>query len=446
MKKTGIFYSIVLLVLIAGNVFAVDLSKWRYRSAVTTENAWSQDYCVLEVTPEIYSYAKVDLSDIRLIDSSEQQVPYVLFKPKDETGRHKYRPTVLNRSINKDGAGMLTLDFGEKVLKNSIEVITEGASFRRDVRIEGSNDNIEYFAMVEQAYIFAVGDRKESRFSEVEMPSNDYRYLRITVWPMMSEDKSPVIREARTYKIERSTAKRIDVQMTEIEHTQDEQNDTSIYIYDFANTSLPISEIELDIEDDSFYRYVSLQGRDSATRKVKLDSEDNRERYEEVKVSFKNVVSDSIYHYTESSGRERKKFFLRIPAGQRLYRYLRLTIHNNDDLPIAVKSASAKMIPHRLLFESERGDSIELYVGCELAKTPKYDLKKTIDEPASYEAATSSAGQITENPLFGTTPKKQPWSERHKAAGLIIILIVVAVMGVFILRSYRKIQTGQGEE
>jgi hypothetical protein len=78
----------------------------------------------------------------------------------------------------------------KQTIKNTIEVITQGDNFRRAVKVEGSNNNVEFFTLVEQAYTFAVEQNR--RFEQVDLPVNDYRYLRISVQPMATEENNPV--------------------------------------------------------------------------------------------------------------------------------------------------------------------------------------------------------------------------------------------------------------
>jgi len=180
-----------------------DSEKWKYRATVTIESG-TDKYGRLILTPDVYNAARPDLGDIRLTDSSGKQVAYIIARPQDRTERQQYKPSVINRSTNAENAATVTLDFGQKVVKNSIEVITKGDNFRRMVKIEGSNDNTEFFTLVKRAYVFAVGQDKHPRqqLSGVGLPTNDYRYLRITVWPMPDEKNSPVIEEVKS-----STAK-----------------------------------------------------------------------------------------------------------------------------------------------------------------------------------------------------------------------------------------------
>jgi hypothetical protein len=441
MRKSIILAISVWLVVATNSVFAFDSAKWKYRAEVTIESG-TEDYCRLLLTPEVYNAARVDLGDIRLVDSNGKQVPYTIVKPKDTEERQHYKPAIINRSTSADKAALITLDFGEQVIKNSIEVITQGDNFRRPVKVEGSNDNVEFFTLVQRAYAFAVGHGR--RFEQVDLPTNDYRYLRITVWPMQEETNSPVIERAETFKVTRNLAKHQTADMTLAEHKEDEKTKSSIYVYDFVYRRLPINEIELDVASDSFYRFVTLDSRDEATRKVKLDSEDNRGRFTEVEVPWERITTDTIYRYTQPTGQKREKLLLQLPPGRSTHRYLRIEISNYDDEPVVVKSASAKIITDQIIFPSESNAKLAFYVGSASEGLPRYDLKYRLNNPSELKTRAATLSGITENPLFReATEKPPPWTERHRVLLLIAMAAVVLVLGGFILKSFKSIRSEQ---
>jgi hypothetical protein len=440
----SIIFAPVMVMLLTGmvsDVSAFDLTQWKYQAAVTVEDG-TGEYCSLTLTPDIYNAARDDLGDVRLVDTDGEQIPYVPAKPKDITERQEYRPGVINRSTGADKAAMITLDFGKQVIKNSIEVETGGNNFRRAVKVEGSNDNTEFFTLVENAYVFALSfDR---RFEQIDLPTNDYRYLRITVLPMATEDKVPVVDEVRTFKIGENFAERQALEMAPIEHSEDEKNNSSIYIYDLAFCRLPVSEIELDIADDSFYRYVTIAGRDAEKRKVKIDSEDNRQRFREVDVSWERMINGTIYRYISADGQKHENLLLRIPSDTRVYRYIRITISNYDDKPVIVNSASANMIAHKIIFAKKDNAAPILYVGSESVLAPQYDLARRLSNPLQVQASVAKLGGITSNPLFGQAGQKPAaWTERHKVLLLIVMVIVILVLGGFIFKSFKSIQSEQ---
>ena len=443
MTKSKILVIVVLLVSIVSNVFALDLTKWKFQAQVTVEDGTGR-YCRLTLTPDIYDAARIDLADIRLLDAHGQQVPYVLAKPRDITDRLKYSPSLINRSTNEDGAAMVTLDFGKQVVKNRVEVETGGNNFRRAVKIEGSNDNVQFFTIVEQAYVFAVDYR--TRFEQVDLPANDYRYLRVSVAPMADEGQSPVIEDIRASKFESKLAERRTVKLLQIEHSEDEKSKSSIYVYDLAYRHLPVSEIELGVTDNAFYRYVTVDGRDEATRKVKIDSEDNRQRFKEVEVAWKRIISDTIYRYPEANGKRREKLVLRVPSGRRIYRYLKIVISNYDDKPLAIYSTSAKMIADKIMFIVQDDIAPTLYVGSPSAGKPRYDLAQRLNNPLQVEARFAKLSNIIDNPLFGQVEVKPlAWTEKHKVLLWIIMGAVVLVLAGFILKSFKSIQTKEAQ-
>ena len=431
-----------------------DSAKWKYRATVTIESG-TDKYSRLILTPDVYNAARPDLGDIRLIDNSGKQVAYIIARPQDRTERQQYKPSVINRSTNTENAAMVTLDFGQKVVKNSIEVITKGDNFRRMVKIEGSNDNTEFFTLVKRAYVFAVGQDKH--FEQIGLPTNDYRYLRITVWPMPDEKNSPVIDEVKTFKVVEKIAQRQQVEMVGVEHSEDEKNKSSIYVYDLTYQHLPISEIELEVTSDSFYRFVSIEGRDQATRKVEIASEDNRQRFEEVEVPWERLVSDTIYRYAEPGGEKPaypearpsgrcEKLVIRVYAGRRVHRYLKITIANYDDEPVEVEKTSAKMIADEVVFAADDNTELVLYAGSASAGMPQYDIKYRLTNPLEVKTKPAGLSSITDNPLFREADEKlAPWTERHRILLLIALIVVALVLGRFILKSFKSIRSEQSQ-
>lgn len=443
MRKSKNSMIILLMVTMSSSVLALDLTGWKYKADVTVEYG-TDKYCKLTLTPEIYNAARLDLADIRLIDADTEQVPYVLARPKDITQSVKYSPAIINRSTNDDKTAMVTLDFGKQVLKNRIEVQTDGDNFRRAVRVEGSNDNIEFFTVVETAYVFAITSRR--RFSKIDLPANDYRYLRISVAPMADEDQSPVIENVRASKHESKLAERQPVKMSKLEHSEDEKSKSSIYIYDLKYRQLPITEIELEVADNAFYRYVTLEGRDTTTRKVRIDSEDNRQRFREIEVEWKRIIGDTIYRYPDASGKKCEKLTLSISPGTRVYKFLRLTISNYDDRPLTLNSTSAKMIAHNIVFESQDSLTPALYVGSQSAGMPRYDLSRILTRPLQVKAMMARISNFIDNPLFGQAEAEPlAWTEKHKVLLWIIMGVVVAVLGAFIFKSFKSIQAKEAQ-
>lgn len=443
MKKIILYITIILLADISSSASTIDLTKWEYLSRIAFDGQ-PGEYAKADIIPEVYNVAKLDMSDIRIVNSDGQQVPYLFVWPNDVLSKHKYLPNIINRSTDDENNSLVTLDFGQQRIKNLIEVETAGSNFRRAVKVEGSNDNVAFFTLVEQAFLFAIDNEENSRFSTIDLSANDYRYLRITVEPMADEKKSPVIKELRAFNFDKRLVEGIAVETLCVNHEEDGEKNLSIYEYDLKCRNLPINEIKLTIADESFYRHITIEGRNAATRKVKIDSEDNRQRYREVEQSWDSVISGTVYRYISADGSKKERTTLSIPAGKQLYRYLKIVIRNYDDRPLELETTSAKMVAHQIIFDIADGTDISLYVGSESAIRPKYDIAHKLNNPREVAETLARLGAITKNPLFGKVDNKpQPWTERHKVLLLVIMTAVVLALGGFIFKSFKSIQSNQ---
>jgi len=437
--KIRVGFAVFVILAVAAKVFSFDTAKWEYKAPIITDTN-SKQYCKLEITPPVYDHAASDFADLRIIDAAGGQVPYVYSQPMDTAEKLQYQPAIINKTTLENKTSLITLDFGQKIVKNSIDVITAGGNFRRLVTVEGSNDNIAFFTLVSQAYVFAVNSRH--RFSTVELPSNDYRYLRIAIEKMPSETDCPVIEQVVTCKIGKVAAARRDIAMTLISSSEDANNHTSSYVYDLAHRHLPLSEITLDVGDPAFYRYVTIEGRDESKIRIPVESEDARRLFREVEASWNMIVSDAVYRYAGAN--RGQKLTLYIPPYARAYRYLKVTISNYDDKALTLNSATAAILPHQLVFPSQASGPLWLYFCCPDAPRPRYDLAQRLTDAEKKSAISAKLGDVVANPLFKKSLQKAvPWTEQHKSLLLIAMLVVAAVLAAFILKSFKSIQSQQ---
>lgn len=152
MKRNWLIW--IFIVVSAVNIFAIDLSKWRYQCDVNFQTG-AEKYYRFSVTPEVYNAGQVGLGDIRLIGMESEQIPYLINRAKDITTKEVCVPKVINRVTDAAGSNMVTLDFGQQSEKNEIEVETSGNNFRRAVKVEGSNDNVTFYTIIDRGYVSA---------------------------------------------------------------------------------------------------------------------------------------------------------------------------------------------------------------------------------------------------------------------------------------------------
>jgi hypothetical protein len=104
------------------------------------------------------------------------------------------------------------------------------------------------------------------------------------------------------------------------------------------------------------------------------------------------------------------------------------------------------MTAHKIIFEKKDNAELILYVGSESVRAPQYDLARMLSNPLQVEALVAKLSGITSNPLYGQAEEKlAAWTERHKVLLLIVMVIVVLVLGGFIFKSFKSIQSEQAQ-
>jgi len=422
-----------------------DWTQWTHVAEISLESG-DEKYGKLTLVPQIYDISRRELNDIRIIASDGLQIPYVLFRASDKSSIEEFYPAELNRGVTTTGAASLTVDFGKQEIKDAISVNTEGNNFRRRVEVEGSNDNIDFLTLMKKGYVFAVPHNGGAqKFQSINLPRNDFRYLRISVYPDGIE--TVTISKIHAWRKKEVVAPRQLVEMVPLGQQEDQEKQSSMFIYDLQFQNLPLTEIKLDTADESFYRYVTIEGRDQATRKIEISGEDNRQRFREVEVPWRYITSGTIYKYQTNEGDYGGSTSLSI-GGKAVPRYIRVAIKNYDDKPLSITSVRGQMLPHELVFPRPNDNKCTVYIGCANARPPKYDLQHTLRQPQSVRAGSVSIVNIRPNTLFREAPGPvTAWTEKHQVIFRLVLVAAVLVLGGFIVRSLKSIlsQKNQGQ-
>jgi hypothetical protein len=120
--------------------------------------------------------------------------------------------------------------------------------------------------------------------------------------------------------------------------------------------------------------------------------------------------------------------------GQKL---LKVVIHNGDDPPLKLTSASLQQIERRLYFDSPEQGQVTLYYGDEKLERPEYDYAKLFLN--SRDASAAQLGSEAANSAYSGRPDDRPWSERHPAVLWTAIVAAVLLLGALALKSMRTV-------
>ncbi|MCY2926229.1 MAG: DUF3999 family protein, partial [Planctomycetota bacterium] len=277
---------------------AVVLSVWAWTAAPAParaqEPAWGQWRCVADVqrpaSPEaglvelplparVFALARTDLGDLRLADPAGRAVPYVLRVDEGAPARpESYQPARMYNPVFLPGkTSSVCVDFGNRRPRTRVDVDTPGTNFRRRVSIEAGPDG-ENWQVLQSGWLFRIGDGGQSYDkSRVELPDNDFRYLRVTVFNAPDDPGQLTISQVLGWWEKATPPQKVDVPVAAVKATEDAKARTTEIALDMAHENLPIYELTIGFKEANYLRRVEVLGRNRLTRTIEEPVEDDQQ-------------------------------------------------------------------------------------------------------------------------------------------------------------------------
>ena len=167
--------------------------QWQYYKDIDISgNPQKGDLVKIILDQEIFSKAKQDLSDLRIIDNNLNEVPHKLIVERSVFAKENIYPIVVLNNYNFVGEGgeggynILTVDFGQNNFPNSyLNILTNSENFRRTVEISGGNDLANWNILKSNGYIYDYTDRVagfKAQNTGVNYPENIFRYIQVKIF------------------------------------------------------------------------------------------------------------------------------------------------------------------------------------------------------------------------------------------------------------------------
>ena len=366
--------------------------EWRYSKPLTVPPLQGGEELV-EVTldRDVFEGAAPGQLDLRLVEAGGREVAYQLVVERGGTREESLQGKVRDLGHVPGQHSSFVVDLGrEGRLHNRVKILTGSNNFQRVVRVEGSADAESWAVLREGVEIFDFTVRERgfnARNTEVDYPHSTARYLRVQV---VNNDEEPLrVSGASVSSVEERPAEVVayDAEITGIgENTED---NTTVVEVDLGSANVPTNRLTLHTSSVNFHREVSLEGSD------------DREIWSTV------WGGRAIYAY------DTPKFTgsrLDLSYSEAAYRYLRATIHNEDNPSLSIDGIEAEGLARRVLFLAQPGEAYSLYYGNPGAGPVSYDLAKLLPYLDADSPLPGSLGAQAQNPEFAVP--QPPFSER----------------------------------
>ena len=309
------------------------------------------EYKEFYIPREIYKNSESNLGDLRILNSSGEEVPYALEGTTEKSGI---------KNIYKGVVTEVKEERGRKLTTIKIERSEEMRDILGDTLEVFSEDNFysEYTLFV----CYNGLDWKKIKEGEIYRTPTD-KMMKIK----FSKEKYPYYRLATPLNQEITlTGGELSLEVTEEERFPKETVDLSYEVIDLDretrllidSENLPLKSLVIDVAGEF-------------SRNYRLESED---RY--------LISRGRIYNF---QGKQSMAIPIKIDY---TYRNLVLKIINNDNKPLKIKNIHGEYYPVKLIFKGEENERYIIAVGDDELSKPRYDLEKYVKNIDKRNQAT----------------------------------------------------------
>lgn len=414
-----------------------DLSKYEFIRSIQGpadgEGIWRAP-----LDAQVQNAARRDFADLRVVSDDGTEVACVVRLERGSEQASPLTPTIYNREFVPGESSSLVLDFGDKVMKNSLRIHTPGKNFRREVQVEASEDGKQWRVIREQAFLFQAevgeGGRPFSK-EEVDLPVGDQRYLRVRVFNGGSDPRKVEIESISAAMIERVPPTLEPVEIAVFSTREDPKSRSTELILDTGAGGRVLALLRFSFNDSNFQRAVNVEGRDAEVEEVDLPLEDGGARRVRREIPWQWMASGTVRRISAGSAPESGE---EVKLGREGFRFLRVRIYNGDDPPLKLRGVQGEAVVRSILFPAVAGRRYSLYYGNPRARQPQYDLAHLLPRLEQARVSAATLGTEEKNPAFTPAGAAGPGKGMRRlmlGGALALVLIVL----VWLIRSVRRV-------
>ena len=391
------------------------LNDWQFVKSISVPDGLAEGDLVEVIPgPEVFNGAAPRLADLRIVQGQDREVPYQVVVERGSRERRSFPVSIRDLGFVPDQFSTFVADLGQGgLLHNEIEVFTSSQNFQRNVTMEGSDDATTWAVLQKSTRIFDFTLKERdftARNTRVRYPESTARFLRVRI---TNDGEEPLnVTGASVFSVAETLAEEVSYPAVISDRTEDSTNSTSLVVFDLGVRGLPTNRLTIQTPHVNFYREVVLEG----TGDIDAQSWSPIQR------------SGVLYSY------DTPKFVgdqLTLSYPETTFRYLRLTINNEDNPLLPIEGVEVFGVPRKLIFQAEPDASYKLYYGNRRAHAPSYELERILPFLETEKLPVGGLGPQANNRAFQVEEERLPFSERY--AWLITVAVVVAALGLAIL-------------
>jgi hypothetical protein len=363
---------------------------------------------------EVFGKVSQELTDIRIFgittSNDTVEVPYLLRLASERTFIKDVAFNTLNTSQNEKGY-YFTFEIPKTEPTNQIKLDFKQKNFDWRVKVEGSQNQSEWFKIIENYRILSIKNEiTDFQFTKLTFPSSKYRFFRLFI---DSKEKPELTSTSIVQQeITNGTFRNYGIK----KFGKKENRETKQTEIDFElEIPVPISYFKINIKDSfDYYRPITIKYLNDSTK----TEQGWKYNYNTLASGILNSVEKNEFKFSSKTVQK-----------------LKILIHNQDNQPLTIDSLKVMGYEHEILARFTNQATYFLTYGNKIAVRPNYDIDRFTDKvPLTLTKLDIGNELIIEKEQVSETAplfKNKTWLWG-------IISLTILVLGWFTTKMMRK--------
>jgi uncharacterized protein DUF3999 len=372
----------------------IDRNEFRYVRTLRVDPRPSEVAVAVRADGPLFGHAGPGFRTLRIVDGKGDQVPWRLFPP--EPAAAPEHPRVLNRG-RQGLAAVALLDLGAlPAIRDRLELAIPQRGFVGQVTVLGSRDRRHFTRLSETTVYDIRGAGGRVRSTVVTFPPTDFRFLQLRATGIRAIEGATAS-GAPQHPLVRPLAAGVRIR---------QGGRATRVVLDLGYRNTPVDRLRVTASAPRYDRPLSVEVRNGG--------------------HWLPVADGRTYRYY---GQDSPPLELGAVA-----RYVRVTVENGDDPPLAGLQVHALARPRVLAVEHGAPAPIRFFYGGRSRRAPDYEFARL---PGFSTQPARGLGSERLNAAYEAPPDTRSFAKKHPLVvdgALALAALVIAVGGFLALR------------
>lgn len=332
-------------------LFLTNLSFGQFQVTGKIQDVTKNGFHQIVLSPEIRSYSKQDLSDIRIFNSKGNEVPYFI-QNNSEALLHTFEEyTIVSKSVVAKKSTSIIIAIPSNQNNNQLSLFIANADGEKNYSISGSNDLKEWFGISNSKVLYDLNSTTEaSVIKTISYPLSTYQYLKIDF-----DDRKTLplnILKVGNFNSQIQKNTWLEIKPKKTSTTEDRSEKETLIHVTFDRPQI-INQIVFEISKPTYYSRKAI-----IYKKVKQQKNRKSVIYDEEIITFE-LNSNTKNSFTIPEIFE-EEFFIKI--------------ENKDNQPLAILTIKYNQKPISIITDLSANEKYTIKAGDRNLTEPQYDL------------------------------------------------------------------------